>query len=485
MCATLSSSVAEAEYGSRTAIAWSDGVLSRSASSKRRLCSDCARPVPSSSFAYTATLANKPHFKWWRSRGHDPVLELRSRKLPERMTSEANQTATPSPRPVMCSVAVRERDPPDFNGTDENDAEDWLETFERVSAYNRWDDVFKLTYVSFPLTGVAEVWFKNNKSRLKTWAEFKDEFLAVFGRPAVRKLQAEQRLRLRAQQVGENFTSYIEDVLDLCRRVDPSMQEAEKIKHILKGIDDDAFQMLLSRDLRTVTEVINMCRSFDELRRQRALTRRSLVQNDCVSSLSAMHADPSLLSQIKDFVREEVARQLSLLPAAAKPVSTLGPSLEHVIRDQVAEALPPGPQYVPIAAPVTYANITARPLPQSTLTYQPTFPVQPRAVPTVPPPPRFNSQAGGPWRTPDNRPICFACGVPGHVARYCRRRPPSLWDATHAGFPPSAQAQVPLRSPTEPRSSDRTTFTDRRPSSPRRRSLSPMRRRPGNEDTEN
>ncbi|KAH8035831.1 hypothetical protein HPB51_009827 [Rhipicephalus microplus] len=35
-----------------------------------------------------------------------------------------------------------------------------------------------------------------------------------------------------------------------------------------------------------------------------------------------------------------------------------------------------------------------------------------------PPPRRFQN----PWRTQDNRPICFACGIAGHVARFCRRR---------------------------------------------------------------
>ncbi|GFX85419.1 CCHC-type domain-containing protein [Trichonephila clavipes] len=26
------------------------------------------------------------------------------------------------------------------------------------------------------------------------------------------------------------------------------------------------------------------------------------------------------------------------------------------------------------------------------------------------------------WRTADNRPVCFHCGRPGHVMRYCRER---------------------------------------------------------------
>ena len=45
----------------------------------------------------------------------------------------------------------------------------------------------------------------------------------MFGRPAVRKLQAEQPLRERAQQAGESFTSYIEDVLNLGKKADATM----------------------------------------------------------------------------------------------------------------------------------------------------------------------------------------------------------------------------------------------------------------------
>lgn len=407
------------------------------------------------------------------------------------MNNELNQSATPQTPTLTCSGVLREREAPLFNGTDDYDVEDWLSSFERVSTHNRWDDAMKLNNVGLSLRGVAETWYRNHeRTDARTWSEFKVKFVAVFGRPAVRKLQAEQRLRSRAQKVGENFTSYIEDVVDLCRRVDTSMPEAEKIKHILKGIDDDAFQMLLSKDLRTVDDVVNLCQSFDELRRQRALTRGSHARDDSGLSMAAISPDSSFLGRIKEFVREEVARQLSLLPSVTKSVSTLEPALKDVIRDQIAEALPPPPQYVPLAAPLTYAEVAARPLPESALTFQPTYPVRPRAMPPVLPRPQFTPQTRSAWRTPDNRPICFACGIPGHVARYCRRRPPSTWESAQAAFPPSPQFQGMPRSPDQcsqhlTRSPDRATSTDHRLQSPRRRSLSPMRRRPVPGDTEN
>lgn len=122
------------------------------------------------------------------------------------------------------------RHPPIFSGTDGQDVEEWLATYHKVSAANKWDDAAKLTYVSFYLSGVASLWLRNHEADIASWDSFKASFSQVFDRPAVRKLRAEQRLRERAQQPGETFTSYIEDVVDLCKRVNPAMLEADKIK---------------------------------------------------------------------------------------------------------------------------------------------------------------------------------------------------------------------------------------------------------------
>ncbi|XP_077530893.1 uncharacterized protein LOC144142936 [Haemaphysalis longicornis] len=212
------------------------------------------------------------------------------------MSREPVHQPTPAGQvpPIVCPGTIRPRDPASFSGLDDRDVEDWLSTFERISTHNKWDDAMKLNNVGFSFTHLAELWFNNHRREMSTWAEFKERFMKAFGRPEVRKLQAEQRLRVRAQKTGEYFMSYIEDVVDLCKRVDPSMLETEKVKHILKGIDDDAFQMLLSKDPRTVSDVIRLCQSYDELRKQRAFTRRPLGQNEPLASLAVDLDDQSV-----------------------------------------------------------------------------------------------------------------------------------------------------------------------------------------------
>lgn len=431
--------------------------------------------------------------------------------MPTTPVDAVDQQAPAMPQ-IVCAGSIRQRDPPFFNGEGDHDAEDWLSTYERVSAHNKWDDPAKLSNVEFYLTQLAQTWFLNNARDFKIWGDFKTRFLQAFGSPAVRRLQAEQRLRGRAQTQGENFISYIEEVVDLCRRVDVAMSEADRVKHILKGIDDDAFTMLLAKDPKTVTEVVSLCQSFDELRRQRVLVRRSLGTNAELSALTFTSEHSSLETKIKDFVREEVARQLSIVPFVQEPrqrteapPSCLPSSLQRTIREQVTEALPtnrqvvaaPAPLTVPqvatvalplaspaaLTGPLTYAECVTQPPRPFTHSFEPTIPV------TVPSsyqqvsqfrrPVQVVAQQSNPWRTPDNRPICYSCGYAGHVARYCRRVVPHPEVFNTPGYTPRhVQHRVSSRpSPTsfEP---DQPTFTSRRSPSPRRRSLSPMRRQP-------
>ena len=414
-------------------------------------------------------------------------LELRSRKLPPvldtNMVNETPPHAGPSAVHVTCGAVYPQRDPPIFSGSGESDVEDWLLRYERVGASNKWDDQMKLGYVQFYLADIAQLWYHNHEAEIPTWAAFKTSVTDVFGRPTVRKLHAEQRLRQRAQQPGENYTGYIEDVLNLCNRVNSAMTEEEKIRHILKGIEDGAFQMLLARNPTTIAALVSLCQSFDELRRQRAIARQALTTPDTLSSLqlAARPADQQpLLSTIKDFIREEVARQLSLLPLTHEPAQALAADLQHAIRTQVAEALPPILQQPPVTAPLTYAAVAARP--QQPMPYsRPVMP--PHPLPTTvnaashtfarPSTPFYRRPDA--WRTPDNRPICFACGIAGHVARYCRQCP-SSFDAV--GRPVASSSRTPPRYTLD----DQRPYANHRSPSPRRRSLSPMRRGPTTEE---
>lgn len=61
---------------------------------------------------------------------------------------------------------------------------------------------------------------------------------------------------------------YIQDVLALCQQVNDRMSEADKVSHILKGIANDAFHLLVYEACSTIDDIIM------EYNREEAKSRR-------------------------------------------------------------------------------------------------------------------------------------------------------------------------------------------------------------------
>ncbi|KAG0432423.1 hypothetical protein HPB47_020861, partial [Ixodes persulcatus] len=104
------------------------------------------------------------------------------------------------PRPRRQRICL-----PPFAGLRDEDIEDWIDSFERVSNYNRWDDNIKLENVAFYLVD-------NHEDEIPNWTSFTPKIREIFGTPTSRKENAKKKLQHRQQQNEETYTSYIEDV---------------------------------------------------------------------------------------------------------------------------------------------------------------------------------------------------------------------------------------------------------------------------------
>lgn len=141
------------------------------------------------------------------------------------------------------------------------------------------------------------------------------------------------------------------------------MFEADKIRHIMKGIEDDAFQMLIAKNPQTVTDVVQYCQNYDELQKQRIST--CLPSSDTANMLALTVGAVStgttmLMRQIQQFVQEEVARQLSLVSCVLDSAQALAQTLRQAIEEHTSEALPTTYQHPPVSAPLTYVDVTCR-----------------------------------------------------------------------------------------------------------------------------
>ncbi|UYV63976.1 hypothetical protein LAZ67_2006231, partial [Cordylochernes scorpioides] len=297
------------------------------------------------------------------------------------------------------------RNPSIFSGEDGEDLQKWLKGYARVARYNHWDETLCLTKVYFYLSETALKWFENNEESIQTWKEFTSQLENVFGKKENSKLQAVKKLKTRAQLKGESTEFYIQDVLCLCKEVDPQMSAEDKISHLMKGIAEELYQALLPRDVQSTEQFITECRRVEALRCRRVTpTRYERLPN--VASLCDQDDGEDLSSLIRKIVREEIQQALDSPQEEPKIAAN-----EDLVREEIVKTL------APISEPTISPPQAPRPV------SNPKFEAQPRN-----PHPTSQYQKQGrrrdtnEWRTTEGRPICFYCGRPGHVVRYCRDR---------------------------------------------------------------
>lgn len=387
--------------------------------------------------------------------------------------------ATASTTPLV--IVSHPREPGLFTGTDDVDVDDWLSLYERVSAHNRWDPTIMLANAIFYLKeeSPARKWFETHETEMTSWEVFKTKLRAVFGKPLGRQLAARKELASRAQTSTESYVAYIQDVLALCSKADSTMTETDKVGHILKGIADDAFHLLMCKDCATVESIITECRRFEEAKGRRIAHNFTRLPHTAATSSCEDGRPPARISRLQDPVPPSaditkiVRRELeAMAPTTAVPY---GPdrnelhtvsAIQAIVRDEIA-------------------NLGLHPVCAIGSTFQRQFRSPGPHIDHLPP--RYPRRNPAEWRTPDDKPICFSCSGVGHIARYCRnRRPPTFRNgyanySTRPSFGYSNDRQNCFSSRTDfnpPNSTSPNTRMNRSPSPQRRQSRSPQPRRP-------
>ncbi|UYV75736.1 hypothetical protein LAZ67_13001171 [Cordylochernes scorpioides] len=298
------------------------------------------------------------------------------------------------------------RNPSMFSGEGGEYPHNWFKEYESVAKNNQWDETLCLANVCSYLNGTALKWFENNEERIQTWTEFMSQLESVFGKNENLRLRTEKILKPRAQLKGESTKFYIQDVMRLCKEVDPHMNEEDKIFHLIKGIAEELYQTLLPRDAHNTEQFVTECRRIEAVHCKRVTsTRYERLPN--VASFGDHDDRADLSSIIRQIVRKEVQRALGSPRKEPKIATT-----EEMVKEEIGGTL----------APISKSRSPPqkeRPRQFYNTRYEAQT-MRPHSEP------HYRKQGGrrdsNKCRTTEGKPICFHCGRPGHVVRYCRDR---------------------------------------------------------------
>lgn len=202
-------------------------------------------------------------------------------------------------------------EPQTLAGKAGEDVDAWLSFYQRASRFNGWNAAGQLINVGLFLKGTVSVWYENHEESLTSWQKFLDEIRKCFGDPAAKNRRAEQMLMQHAQVPGETCTTYIEELLKLCKILDPRTIEEDEVGHLLKGIAENIYQYLIAKhSLESVSDVILNCRTFEALRARRITQKFGRLTNVMtVARVDVAPAPTGLATIIRQVVREELDRR--------------------------------------------------------------------------------------------------------------------------------------------------------------------------------
>jgi hypothetical protein len=126
-----------------------------------------------------------------------------------------------------------------------------------------WDDAKKIGFLPLFLGSVAKQWHKTfcstNPSDSKKYPETKKALFDAFSRDGKDKMKAKAKLRNRKQGETESVDAYVYSCLELIDRIDKSMNEDEKVKKIIRGLNNFYFHNTYTKekDLKTVALLLS------------------------------------------------------------------------------------------------------------------------------------------------------------------------------------------------------------------------------------
>lgn len=149
-----------------------------------------------------------------------------------------------------------------FSGEKWENVNEFIKNYRRTAKANKWSDDTKLLQLPCFLKGAALDWFETIEEDYTEFEEVIEQLKSIFTN-ANHEEQLHYRLSTRVQQKGEDVWKYYHEMLRLCKEVSPEMQETEKIRFVLKGLQPKILEKVNLMNNATLEDLRNNIRKVE------------------------------------------------------------------------------------------------------------------------------------------------------------------------------------------------------------------------------
>lgn len=202
------------------------------------------------------------------------------------------------------------------------------------------------------------------------------------------------------------------------------MPDEDKVGHLLKGIAEDVYNFLITKEsLTSPADVIRHCRAFEAFKIRRISPKFGRLPNvPTVASVDTTYSE-DIASMVRRIIREELQHTGGFSRDPEYRSSPTSTPVYHQCSVQPPPLFCQPPRRTPHDYPVHCNNAGEDQVTVAAFTPGPPpvgYNREPRRTsPRFTPTPQYYAQPDV-YREP---PVCYNCGVSGHIARFCRQRP--------------------------------------------------------------
>jgi ribosomal protein L37AE/L43A len=153
-----------------------------------------------------------------------------------------------------------------FYGNIHENIDSFIRKYNKASSINGWTTDQKKSFLTIYLQDTASTFLENfeQNNPNATW-EHTEHALRLEFEPTVQKHMLRTMLEKRKQLPDESIPSYINDIENLCRRIDPNMPQSELAHAILRGLKPDIARYVGILDNNNLKELKNNIRKYESI----------------------------------------------------------------------------------------------------------------------------------------------------------------------------------------------------------------------------